>query len=71
MHAGLSTADAARKAAAAAEAGAQATQSMRASAGRSSYVPHEVLASVPDPGARAVAIWVGAVAHALASAPAV
>eukprot|EP00967_Tisochrysis_lutea_P156147 scaffold314050_cov19-Tisochrysis_lutea.AAC.1 len=44
---GAAAADAA---AAAAERGAEATKGMKAAAGRSSYVPAEVLASVPDPG---------------------
>ena len=38
---------------------------MVAGAGRASYVPDETLKDVPDPGAKAVAIWLGAVAGAL------
>ena len=38
---------------------------MVAQAGRSSYVPAEVLASVPDPGAVGVTTWMEAVAAAL------
>ena len=52
-------------AAQAAEAGAEETKSMVAGAGRASYVPDETLKDVPDPGAKAVAIWLGAVAGAL------
>ncbi|KAF5834078.1 hypothetical protein DUNSADRAFT_9392 [Dunaliella salina] len=59
---GAAAADAA---AAAAEKGAEATKGMKAAAGRSSYVPAEVLASVPDPGAVAVSIWMRNVANAL------
>lgn len=40
----------------AAEAGAEATVSMKALAGRSNYISEELLATVPDPGAKAVAI---------------
>ena len=49
-------------AAAAAEAGADATRNMPALAGRSSYVPTEVLRATPDPGAKAVAAWLRAAA---------
>ena len=56
----------ASKVAQAARAGAEATRSMVAQAGRSSYVPAEALASVPDPGAVGVATWMEAVAAALA-----
>ena len=56
----------ASKMAQAARAGAEATRSMVAQAGRSSYVPAEALASVPDPGAVGVATWMEAVAAALA-----
>lgn len=38
---------------------------MEAAAGRSSYVPAEVLHNVPDPGAVAVATWLQAMAEAL------
>ncbi|KAL4434444.1 hypothetical protein ABPG75_000885 [Micractinium tetrahymenae] len=56
---------AADAAASAAEAGAEATCSMTAAAGRASYVPAEQQEGTPDPGARAVAIWLRAVANAL------
>ncbi|KZV35492.1 3,4-dihydroxy-2-butanone kinase [Dorcoceras hygrometricum] len=49
----------------AAVAGAKSTKSMRAQAGRSSYVSAEVLASVPDPGAMAAASWYQAAALAI------
>jgi dihydroxyacetone kinase len=39
---------------------------MAAGAGRSSYVPEHVLASVADPGATATATWIAAVADAAA-----
>ena len=42
----------------AATAGATATCEMTAGAGRSSYVPVEVLKTVPDPGASAAAAWI-------------
>ena len=57
--------DVAAAAARAARVGADATKSMAAQAGRSSYVPQEVMASVADPGAVGVATWIGAVAAAL------
>ena len=44
----------------AATAGAEATKTMKASAGRASYVPYEKMKDVPDPGAMAVAIWLTA-----------
>jgi len=53
-------------AAAAAEAGAEATRGMGALAGRSNYVNAELLATVPDPGAKAVAI---AMTAAVATVP--
>jgi dihydroxyacetone kinase len=53
--------------AAAAAQGAEATKGMAALAGRSSYVPEEILRASADPGARAVALWLGAVAAALAA----
>ena len=56
-------------AAAAAEKGAEATKSMEALAGRSSYVPVEVLSSNADPGAVAVAILLRASAGVLNAAP--
>ena len=55
-------------AAAAAEQGAEATKSMEALAGRSSYVPADVLASNADPGAVAVATLLRAGAQALGAA---
>lgn len=48
----------------AAAEGAEGTRRMRARAGRSSYVAEEKLV-VPDPGAVAVAVWMGAVADVL------
>lgn len=50
-------------AAAAAKSGADDTTGMKARKGRSSYVPEDVLSSVPDPGAQGVAIWLQAVAE--------
>ncbi|XP_073295648.1 putative 3,4-dihydroxy-2-butanone kinase [Primulina huaijiensis] len=49
----------------AAVAGAESTKSMRAQAGRSSYVSADILASVPDPGAMAAASWYQAAALAV------
>ena len=49
----------------AAEEGAEATKSMEAAAGRSSYVPEHVLKNVPDPGAQAVCVWLNAIKDAL------
>ena len=49
----------------AAAEGAEATKSMKASAGRSSYVPDIALQDTADPGASAVAIWLQAAAQAL------
>ena len=57
---------AASVAADAAEKGAAATKEMVASAGRSSYVPVEVMKSVPDPGATAAEAWIRGVAIAIA-----
>eukprot|EP00315_Gephyrocapsa_oceanica_P028523 CAMPEP_0185467470 /NCGR_PEP_ID=MMETSP1365-20130426/97247_1 /TAXON_ID=38817 /ORGANISM="Gephyrocapsa oceanica, Strain RCC1303" /LENGTH=156 /DNA_ID=CAMNT_0028074207 /DNA_START=77 /DNA_END=548 /DNA_ORIENTATION=- len=51
---------------AAAEDGAEKTKIMEAHAGRSSYVPIEVLRDVPDPGAKAAACWLSAIAKAAA-----
>jgi triose/dihydroxyacetone kinase / FAD-AMP lyase (cyclizing) len=51
--------------AAAAAAGAAATAEMVPRAGRASYVPFETVRGSPDPGAVAVATWMGAVAAAL------
>ncbi|KAL3151120.1 hypothetical protein ABBQ38_012986 [Trebouxia sp. C0009 RCD-2024] len=52
-------------AASAAASGAERTKTMRAGAGRSSYVPEAALHNTADPGASAVAIWLQAVAVAL------
>lgn len=41
----------------AATKGADATQDMLATAGRTSYVPGDVMKSVPDPGAKAFQFW--------------
>jgi hypothetical protein len=41
---------------------------MAARAGRASYVPAAALGDAPDPGAMAVALWLGAVAEAVAGA---
>ncbi|KAL1824785.1 putative 3,4-dihydroxy-2-butanone kinase [Daucus carota subsp. sativus] len=49
----------------AALSGAEDTKNMKAQAGRSSYVPAEILASVPDPGAMAAAAWYRAAALAV------
>lgn len=65
--AGKSGAEAVQAMAAAAAAGAEGTKGMAALAGRSSYVPESVLASVPDPGAMAAAVWLGAVAKSICS----
>ena len=53
-------------AATAGEAGVEATMGMGAEAGRSSYVPVEVLRTVPDPGAKGVAVWLRALADSSA-----
>jgi len=50
----------------AALAGAELTKTMQAQVGRSSYVPGDILASVPDPGAMAAAAWYRAVVVAVA-----
>lgn len=52
-------------AAKAARDGAEATKGMQAQAGRSTYVPPEILASIPDPGAMAAAAWLEGAALAL------
>uniref|UniRef100_A0A7N0VAE0 3,4-dihydroxy-2-butanone kinase n=1 Tax=Kalanchoe fedtschenkoi TaxID=63787 RepID=A0A7N0VAE0_KALFE len=49
----------------AARAGAESTKDMQAQAGRSTYVPSDILASVPDPGAMAAASWYSAAALAV------
>ncbi len=54
-----------RAASAAAEQGVEATKSMEPRLGRSSYVGARVLGH-PDPGADAVAIWLNAIAPAMA-----
>ena len=51
--------------AAGATRGAQSTRQMAAKAGRASYVPASQLQDVPDPGAMAVAVALGAAAAAL------
>ena len=66
---GSGGAEALRAAAAAAEEGAESTKGMAAAAGRSSYVPAEALRDVPDPGARAVAIWMHALSEAVQAHP--
>ena len=57
-------AEALRRAAQAARAGAEATKDMRPRRGRSSYVGDRVLGHV-DPGAEAVALWLYAAARTL------
>ena len=52
-------------AAAAAAAGADATMAMDAEAGRANYVPAEQLKATPDPGAKAVAFALAAIATAI------
>jgi triose/dihydroxyacetone kinase / FAD-AMP lyase (cyclizing) len=59
---------AAEAAAAAAAEGAAATASMAGGAGRAAYVPAAALDGSPDPGAEAVAAWLGGVAAALKQA---
>lgn len=54
-----------REAASAAAQGAEKTKTMKAGAGRSSYVPEEALQDTADPGACAVAFWLQAVAESL------
>jgi len=63
---GASAAAAAAAAAEAAQRGADATCTMTAQAGRSSYVPEAALRDNPDPGAQAVACWLLAVKDRLA-----
>ncbi|XP_031496682.1 putative 3,4-dihydroxy-2-butanone kinase isoform X2 [Nymphaea colorata] len=53
----------------AAEAGAESTKHMQAQAGRSTYVSGEILATVPDPGAMAAAVWYKAAALAVKNHP--
>jgi dihydroxyacetone kinase len=61
LAAGRPLADALTSAVAAADAGADATAQMRPHRGRSSYLGDRVLGH-QDPGAAAVAIWIGAIA---------
>ncbi len=61
VNAGRPAADALRAAAAAAAEGARATAGMMPRRGRSSYLGERALGH-PDPGAEAVAVWLGAVA---------
>lgn len=49
----------------AALSGAEATKHMQPQAGRSTYVTGDILASVPDPGAKAAAAWYRAAAVAV------
>lgn len=49
----------------AATQGAEETKTMKAAAGRSSYVPEEALQDTTDPGASAVSFWLHAVAVSL------
>jgi dihydroxyacetone kinase len=62
VHSGRSVSDALRAAAAAAAAGARATADMMPRRGRSSYLGARALGH-PDPGAEAVAVWLGATSH--------
>ncbi|GBR21740.1 dihydroxyacetone kinase subunit DhaK [Asaia spathodeae] len=52
-------------AATAARAGADATRSMKARAGRASYIPADQLADIPDPGAEAIAVLFESLAKSL------
>ena len=63
---GGNVAAALQAAASAAADGARKTKTMKAGAGRSSYVPEEALRNTADPGASAVAFWLQAVADSLA-----
>jgi len=60
-----SVASALSLAASAASKGAEMTKSMKAGAGRSSYVPEEALRNIADPGASAASYWLHAVAEAM------
>jgi dihydroxyacetone kinase len=62
VYSGLSANDALQAASAAAAAGARATIDMMPRRGRSSYLGARVLGH-PDPGAEAVAVWLGALSH--------
>jgi dihydroxyacetone kinase len=53
------------EAAKAATNGAEDTKSMKANAGRSSYVNQDVLKETPDPGAIAAATWINAISSAM------
>ncbi len=61
---GSPTHEAALAAAAAAQAGAEETRHLKAGAGRSGYVPAEMVEGVADPGAVAAATWLNAVVKA-------
>lgn len=63
--AGKTGVEVARAAAGGAAEGAEATKTMSAAAGRSSYVPEDILRNVPDPGAVAVSKWMKGIAEAL------
>mmetsp|Transcript_14836 Transcript_14836/g.28571 ORF Transcript_14836/g.28571 Transcript_14836/m.28571 type:complete len:581 (-) Transcript_14836:570-2312(-) len=65
LSSGTSPLEALEAAVAAAQAGADATCHMDAGAGRSSYVPKEILMDNPDPGAQGAAIWLKAVFESL------
>lgn len=65
VHLGRSVSDALQAAAAAASAGTQATADMMPRRGRSSYLGARALGH-PDPGAEAVAVWLGAVSEVVA-----
>ncbi|GAB5368146.1 hypothetical protein AAMO2058_001293300 [Amorphochlora amoebiformis] len=62
---GMELKDALQIAVEAAENGAESTKGMLARAGRSNYVPDDVLATTPDPGAKATAMWMRAALGAL------
>lgn len=49
----------------AAQKGADATRDMAGRGGRAGYVNPDLLKGVPDPGASAVAAWMGAITHGL------
>jgi dihydroxyacetone kinase len=66
LDAGESPSDALQSAAEAARAGAAATATMAPRRGRSSYLGERVLGH-PDPGAEAVAIWLGAIGRVVRS----
>jgi len=64
LQSGRPTSEAIRAAAVAAAAGAAATAAMRPRRGRSSYLGDRALGH-PDPGAEAVAVWLGALSTSL------